>query len=58
MTVIDNPARQVIVTELVGQKHLRNAISINSGVFQLGGMIGPAVSGALLAASAAASPSR
>ncbi|WP_256481530.1 MFS transporter [Okibacterium sp. HSC-33S16] len=48
VTVIDNPARQVIVTELVGQRNLRNAISINSSVFQLAGMIGPAIAGALL----------
>jgi MFS family permease len=50
VTVVDNPARQVIVSELVGQRHLRNAISVNSSVFQLGGMIGPAVSGVLLLA--------
>lgn len=48
VTVIDNPARQVFVNELVGPAHLRNAISINSSVFQLGGMIGPALSGLLL----------
>ncbi|MFZ7087720.1 MFS transporter [Curtobacterium sp. RRHDQ10] len=48
VTVIDNPARQVFVTEIVGPKHLRNAISLNSSVFQLGGMIGPAVAGVLL----------
>ena len=48
-TVVDNPARQVFVNELVGPTHLRNAITINSGVFQLGGLIGPAVSGALIA---------
>lgn len=50
VTVIDNPARQVFVTEIVGNEHLKNAISINSSVFQLGGMIGPALSGALLVA--------
>jgi len=50
VTVIDNPARQVIVSELVGQRHLRNAISVNSSVFQLGGMIGPAIAGVLLLA--------
>ena len=50
VTVIDNPARQVFVTEIVGHQHLRNAISVNSSVFQLGGMIGPALSGALLVA--------
>ncbi|WP_227497126.1 MFS transporter [Planctomonas psychrotolerans] len=48
VTVIDNPARQVFVNELVGPQHLRNAISINSSIFQLGGMIGPAVSAVLL----------
>jgi len=50
VTVIDNPTRQVFVNELVGPKHLRNAISVNSSVFQLGGLIGPAVAGALLVA--------
>lgn len=52
VTVIDNPARQVFVTEIVGHKHLRNAISVNSSVFQLGGMIGPALSGACSSRSA------
>jgi MFS family permease len=50
VTVIDNPARQVFTNELVGPTHLRNAISLNSSMFQLGGLIGPAVSGALLVA--------
>jgi MFS family permease len=47
-TVIDNPTRQVFVNELVGPKYLRNAISLNSSVFQLGALIGPAIGGALL----------
>ena len=38
-TVIDNPTRQVFVNELVGPKYLRNAISLNSSVFQLGALI-------------------
>ena len=50
VTVVDNPTRQVFVNELVGPRHLRNAISINSSVFQLGGLIGPAIAGALLVA--------
>jgi MFS family permease len=50
VTVIDNPARQVFTNELVGPTHLRNAISLNSSMFQLGGLIGPAISGALLVA--------
>lgn len=48
VTVVDNPARQVFVSEVVGQKHLTNAISLNASIFQMGGLIGPAVSGALL----------
>lgn len=49
-TVVDNPARQVFVNELVGPNLLRNAISVNSSVFQLGALIGPAISGILLVA--------
>ncbi|MFP3527431.1 MFS transporter, partial [Pantoea sp. SIMBA_072] len=48
VTVLDQPARQVFVNELVGPKYLRNAISVNSTTFQLGGLIGPAVAGWLL----------
>ena len=50
VTAIDNPARQSFVNELVGPEHLRNAISINSSVFQLGALIGPAISGVLIRA--------
>jgi MFS family permease len=45
---IDNPTRQSFVNEMVGRDQLRNAISINSSVFQLGGLIGPALSGLLI----------
>jgi MFS family permease len=48
VTVLDQPARQVFVNELVGPKYLRNAISVNSTTFQLGGLIGPALAGWLL----------
>lgn len=48
VTVIDNPARQVFVNELVGPRYLRNAISINSSIFQLGGLLGPAIGGVLI----------
>lgn len=48
--VIDNPTRQVFVNELVGPRHLRNAISVNAAIFQLGGLLGPAVAGVLLVA--------
>ena len=49
-TVFDNPARQAFVHEIAGPQHLRQAISVNSAVFQLGGLVGPAVAGALIAA--------
>jgi MFS family permease len=45
VTVIDNPARQVFVNEIVGPKLLPNAISLNSSTFQLGALIGPAIGG-------------
>jgi len=48
VTVVDNPARQVFVNELVGPHYLRNAISLNSSIFQLGGLIGPAAGGLLI----------
>jgi MFS family permease len=50
VTVLDQPARQVFVNELVGPKYLRNAISVNSTTFQLGGLIGPALAGLMLTA--------
>lgn len=50
VTVVDNPTRQVFVSELVGQTHIRNAVSLNSSVFQLGALVGPAASGALISA--------
>ncbi|HLT59592.1 MAG TPA: MFS transporter [Microlunatus sp.] len=48
VTVVDNPTRQVFVSELVGDQHLRNAVSLNSSVFQFGALLGPALSGMLI----------
>ncbi len=50
VTVVDNPARQVFVNELVGPHYLRNAISLNSSIFQMGGLIGPALGGIMITA--------
>ncbi len=50
VTVVDNPARQVFVNEIVGPRLLRNAISLNSSTFQLGALIGPAVGGLAISA--------
>ena len=48
VTAVDNPTRQVFVSELVGPEHIRNAVSLNSSVFQFGGLLGPALSGLLI----------
>ena len=48
-TVVDNPARQAFVPEVAGPSHLRDAISLNSTVFQMGGLLGPALAGAAIA---------
>jgi MFS family permease len=50
VTAVDNPTRQAFANEMVGPAQLSNAISINSSVFQLGGLIGPAISGVLISA--------
>lgn len=50
VTVIDNPARQVFVNEMVPPSLVRNAVSLNSGSFQIARLIGPAVAGMMIAA--------
>jgi MFS family permease len=50
VVLVDNPARQSFVSEVVGPTLLRNAISLNSSTFQLGALIGPALGGLLLSA--------
>lgn len=48
---LDTPARQAFVSEMVGPDHLANAVSLNSTAFNAARLIGPAVAGALIAAS-------
>ena len=48
VTAVDNPTRQAFVSELVGPAHIRNAVSLNSSVFQFGALVGPALSGLLI----------
>jgi len=45
---IDGPSRSAFVTEMVGSRYLRNAITFNASIFHLGGLLGPAISGALI----------
>jgi len=46
---IDAPIRQSFTSEIVGQADLANAVSLNSANFNAGRLIGPAVSGFLIA---------
>ncbi|MER6688010.1 MFS transporter [Streptomyces minutiscleroticus] len=47
-TVVDNPARQSFVSEMVGPDQLQNAVSLNSANFQSARLVGPAVAGLLI----------
>ncbi len=46
----DAPVRQTFVGQLVGDEDLHNAVALNSMSFNIGNLIGPAVSGLLIAA--------
>ena len=47
--VIDNPARQAFVMELVGPERIVNAVSLNSVVVHCSRIAGPAAAGAVIA---------
>lgn len=48
-TVLDNPARQTFVVEMVGPDKLRNAISLNSTIVNLARIIGPSFAAVIIA---------
>jgi len=48
LTAVDNPARQAFLHDMVGPGQLRNAVSLNAAVYQIGGLAGPAVSAVLI----------
>lgn len=48
-SVVDQPARQVFVSELVGRQLLTNAVSTNAALFQMSALLGPAIAGVMLA---------
>lgn len=45
---IEGPARGAVLGQIVDPARLRTAVSINAGVFHIGGLIGPAISGILI----------
>ncbi|CAB5111124.1 MAG: MFS transporter [Actinobacteria bacterium] len=49
-TAIDAPVRQAFTSEIVGMDDLPNAVSLNSANFNGGRLVGPAISGLLIAA--------
>jgi MFS family permease len=46
----EGPARQSFMLELVGGKHLRNAVSLNSTMVNVARVVGPGVGGLMIAA--------
>ena len=49
VTAIDNPSRQSFYVEMVGEEHVRNAVSMNSAAFTGSRVFGPAIAGVLIA---------
>ena len=48
ITVVDNPTRQTFVTEVVGRTDMANAIALNSAIFNLARIAGPAMAGIII----------
>lgn len=48
VNTLDNPTRQSFIIELVGKKDLMNAIALNSSIFNLARIVGPAIAGLLI----------
>lgn len=48
INAFDMPARHTFVTEIVGRKYTRNAIALNSAVFNGARVIGPALAGLIM----------
>lgn len=46
---VDAPARQAFVAEMVDHEEMANAIALNSTIFNLGVMVGPAIAGLVYA---------
>jgi MFS family permease len=49
VTALDAPIRQAFTSELVGHSDVANAVSLNSANFNAGRLVGPAMSGFLIA---------
>lgn len=49
INIVDGPARQAFVPEMVGKGRMPNAVALNSMVFNGSRVVGPAIAGALIA---------
>lgn len=52
---VDSPTRHTFVSELAGEKHLKNAVTLNSGIMNIARIIGPTIAGILIAGAGVAS---
>jgi len=48
-TAFDVPAREALLPELAGSTNIRNAVGLNTTIFQLGALIGPTLAGVSIA---------
>jgi MFS family permease len=48
VNVIDGPARQTFISEMVGPDHIRNAVTLNSVMIYIAQIVGPALAGAVI----------
>lgn len=46
---LEGPARSALIGQTLEPTRLRTAVSLNAGVFHVGGLVGPAISGILIA---------
>ncbi len=49
LQAFQQPARQALISDLVGDRHIVNAIALNSAVLNLSRSVGPAIAGILIA---------
>jgi MFS family permease len=49
VSVVDNPARQTFVVEMVGRDDLPNAVALNSVIINTSRVVGPAIGGIVIA---------
>jgi MFS family permease len=54
VTVVDEPARQAFIEEMVGRERLANAVALNSAVHNSARITGPAMAGLLIAGAGVA----